>query len=52
MVKKEVKKESYFKTHRDIAVSMDTWEKLTALKVHPRQTYAEVVEDLIKNSKK
>ena len=53
MSKKEViKQKQYNQGKRDIMVSLDTWEKLRALKVHERQPFNEVVEELLKLKKK
>ena len=51
MVKEEVTKQKQYKNGMCIMVSVETHERLTALKVHPKQPYAEVIEGLLKKKK-
>ena len=46
--KKEVKKQKQYNKGRNIEISLESLAKLKALKIHHRQSYAEVVDELLK----
>ena len=52
MTNKGVKNQKQYPKGKIICVSNDAHKKLTDLKVHPNQPYAEVVDELLKIEKK